>query len=341
MIRIGWRNKYALILSLLLIPFILPADDLNRASLLEKEGRSDEARALYLLWLKAEENRESPSYGRTLLHLLRMGGDSQELLEQLDNFLPGVGNPQDRNEILKFAGYLADLTGDSSRSAAYFSSLSGDGRLDWIRDYNSMAEGSAIPPDDPLLISFQTADQNYIKNKALIYLLFLNSADKDKRTLINWQEQAEVRFPFLREYPEWYYISWYCYSGIEEESKVRDYRAALLNRFPSSPEAALIRGRIRLMVNPSFFIFSEPRDTAAADPLPDDTISYLQAGAFGTFANAAALQKAISEKTGLSAEIRSEDSVFKVVVKTLRAEQDMALLKELGFDVFRILPADH
>ena len=64
--RISLKYKCSLLL-FLLIAFLLPADDLERASALMKEGRREEARTVYLDWLKADANRNSPSYGRTLL----------------------------------------------------------------------------------------------------------------------------------------------------------------------------------------------------------------------------------------------------------------------------------
>lgn len=320
----------------------LGADDLSTAVEYEKSGQISEARTLYLSWLKKELDNQHPSYGRTLLHVLRLGGDSDEILNVLDSYLPGVTNSHDRIEILKFAAYVADLSGKGEKAKEYFSKLQSieKGEYDWILSYYDVLKGSEIPPEDPLTVFFHTNNEHYVKNKALVYFLYLNIVSADLGQVINWQEQMEGQFPFLKNYPEWLFFNWYFYSLGEKQDRADEYKSILIDNFSNSPETAIAEGRMSLLSNTAFLIGGgnpSTEDLVPATPAsPVQALFYLQAGAFGSRANAVSLQKDIKRQTGLSASIIKRGESFKVIIETPSPDKDQKQLTRAGFEVFRI-----
>lgn len=319
---------------------LLEADDLSTASGFEKNGQSSEARSLYISWLKKEANHTNPSYGRTLLHVLRMGGDSDEIFQLLDLCYSGVSNLHDRIEVLKFGAYVADLSGRSEKAEVYFSRLHEmeNMQYDWILFYYDVIKGSDEAPEDPLAVAFHTNSELFVKNKALVYFIYLSNNNEDLRSVINWQEQAEGLFPFLKKYPEWLFLNWYFYSRGGDMVRAGDYKTILQNNYPKSPETAIAVGRIRLLSNPAFLIGqgdSETLDTAV--PAVDfQVLFYLQAGAFSSRANAVSLQQDIKSKTGFSSSLHKRGEIYKVVIETNDPVRDQKLLGRNGFEVFRI-----
>jgi len=268
-----------------------------------------------------------------------MGGDIDDILNVLDSYLPAVTNSHDRIEILKFAGYVADLSGKSEKAKEYFSSLHDmkNGEYDWILSYYGVLKGSEKIPEDPLTISFHTNNELYVKNKALVYFFYLNIASDDLNQVINWQEQAEGRFPFLRNYPEWLFFNWYFYSHAEKQDRADEYKSILMHKFSKAPETAIAEGRMSLLSNPAFLIGGGA--LILEDPVPATPVQvrfYLQAGAFSSQANAVYLQQDIKRKTGLSASINKRGEVFKVIIETGNPGKDQRQLAGAGFEVFRI-----
>ena len=328
--------------------------DLDEAFLLEKNGDLTGARVLYLQWLDTAVNRNQPDYGRTLLHVLRMGGDKTDLLNTLDSYLPGVQNTQDRKEILKFAAFLSDLSGMEERAAGYFILLEGeDGQAQvWKKDeYYSLLNGGQSPQGDPLAGESAYHKESDFKNISILYLLHLNSVSDDSGKLKEWQEKMDSRYPFLREYPDWLFLNWYCSRGRNINEQAELYSSLIKKDFPGSLEAGLIDGTIHLYPSPFYLLYTAENNAvhaeddegdAYSEDTPDLSVTpyYLQAGAFGSRSNAEELRQEIYAKSSLNAEIIQSENIYKVIIRSDNPDRDAGVLQAGGFDVFRTLPPD-
>ena len=336
-IRIIKKHLPYVFLLLSAVPVFLTANDLSDAQNLENRGNTEEARSIYIRWLETGENRATPSFGRTLLHLLRMGGDRKELLELVDRHFPFVNNSEDRREILKYGAFLADLSGQFQRAGRYYSILenAGENQFDWVGDYYNISGNEVFDPADPLLFPASLETEEHAKNRAIVYLLSLSGNSSTNREFQDWLIRAEIKFPFLQNYPEWLYMVRLCCIDLNLPDKAETCEDRLLREYPDSPEAAVIRGEIHSLPAPLFFLTAEqpPAEEVILSTVQKD---FIQAGAFSSRKNAESLDFSIREKTGLTPYVLQTGSVFKVLLESSFPERDLDLLKRNGFDGFRI-----
>lgn len=336
----------------------LRGEDLLRAEELEKQGRLEEAGALYARWLAREENQNSPSYGRTLLHRLRMGGPAEEVLDLLDAHVSQVRNEQDKRELLQFGGYLADLAGQPLRAAAYFSALSFPDRerADWIAAYYRFLRGDPGLPEDPLTLPARGMDPQLLKSSALVYLLAL-SRRAEQGAFRSWVGRAERQFPFLKNSPDWLFLAAFSYERRGESERSEGYRRSLEEGFPQSPEAAILEGRLRLLSSPAYLLLPDaapaeetaPPAVPAAETAPPAEVPqaaepsrlvYLQAGVFSSRRNAEALRRELAERSGLPAAVFPAGVAYRVLIPTEKPAEETRRLKILGYEVFRTNPPE-
>ena len=350
------RKSRVLIGSLLtffLCTVSLYGDNLTDAALLEKNGDISGARSLYLQWLSEEANRSRSDYGRTLLHVLRLGGERQSLFEVLDSFLPGVKNTQDKMEILKFGAYLSDLSGMEKKAAHYFSLLSSfnESVPSWKMDYYSLLNNSNTDLEDPLAGNSSYHREADFADTAILYLIHLNESAANM-DILDWQVRMDIRYPFLRDYPEWLFLNWYFSRGRKMKAQEENFSSLLIERFPAAPETGVVKGNIQLFPSPSYLLTeanpvlsllnTEPTemDQPSGTVSSSEKLYYLQAGAFGQEANAEELREEISRKAALNAEVIQSGNVYKVIVRTYEPDRDSEILRAGGFDFFRTLPPD-
>ncbi len=322
--------------------FHVCADDLARAAELEASGDRDTARDLYIRWLTDDENRADPGYGRTLLHLLRSGGTPETLFGLLERFLPYVENPQDKLEAVRFGAYLADLTGRFDLSQRYFYQLMiADPRTDWIREYFSLLEKGSPEPSDPLNFTSDLVDEEHAKNRMILYLISLYVNKASEETVIHWIERAETAFPFLRNYPDWYYAVWLiCRNSALMDIQNR-YKGDLIRNFPDSPEAGILEREVEILLPPVFLVQRDPRLMQEnADTV--EKYEYIQMGSFGSLEHAEKFCEEIKRDTGLSPEVFQIEGLYKVILATSTPGKDQDALKKSGYDSFTVaLPPGH
>ncbi len=327
---------------------------MTEAALLEKNGDISGARSLYHQWLNEEANRNRSDYGRTLLHVLRLGGDRQGLFNILDSCLSGVRNIQDRIEILKFGAYLSNLSGMEERSTYYFSLLESldESAASWIGNYYSLINNSYTNLEDPLAGNSSYQRESDFKEAAVLYLIYLNITTAEDQDITDWQERMDARYPFLQNYPEWLFLNWY-FSRERNMEVQEDYFSSLLaERFPTAPETGLLKGDIQLFPSPVYLLTDVHSDLSLPNEEPAEScqlpggigssgkLYYLQAGAFGQKANAEELKQEINKQSPLNAEVIQSGDIYKVLIRTYDPDKDSGVLRAGGFDVFRTLPPD-
>ena len=334
-------NKRFFLSSIVFLCFLSPylrADDLDRAAALEAAGDKEAAGDLYEKWLEQRENRSDPGYGRTLLHLLRSGGSPGALLNLLEKYLPHVNNPYDRMEAVRFGAYLADLSGRMELAKEYFSLLrEEDPQYDWINSYIALQENQKISLADPLVSTGSLVDEEHAKNRMILYLIFLSRMDKPFK---NWIIKGERVFPFLTSYPDWTYQVWSVCTDKALHKTAGEYKNRLLRDFPESPEAGMVKSKVVPYGNPVLLLpvdLDEAGQTAAETP----TEEYLQIGSFGDQDNAESFKIELERSTGLSVVVVPIDGMFKVLCPTFSAAEEIRILKQKGYDSFKVPPPAH
>ncbi len=335
-------NRACFLTVFFLFSFLSPVlfgSDLDRAADLEASGDLESAADLYESWLNRRANRTDPDYGRTLLHLLRSGGSPGGQLALLEKYLPYVNNAYDREEVLKFGAYLAELSGNLELAEKYFILLQEkDPRYDWIPSYLNLQEDKIRSVDDPLMSSLLLDDEDHIASRLILYLLTLSLKPETGREAENWIRLAEQTYPFLVEHPSWLYQVW-SVSGIFELDELTDkYRERLIRNFGESPESGIVEFRISPYGNPLLLsAYSSIGESPGEEtPAAAATGEFLQLGSFSDLGNAESLKENVEGNTSFSLRIVFQDGLYKVLLPTASAESDRQNLKQRGFDSFRV-----
>lgn len=322
------RRKFSSILLLLLLhSFSLHAADLlNSAALLEREGKSDEARDLYIQWLSSDDSSRSGRFGRILIHTLRMPGSLEEDLRLINTHLHRISSEQDRKDILETALILSELSGQEDLVSRYLPALEALGGEHWVPDITvaRMTLGSHTKYE---------------------YMGALKENAGSPR-LLQWIDRVHKQQPALIREPDWLYLLQDILLGAGYASQADIFRKRLLSDFPDSIEASILEQRVSLLPDPDDLIGGEgdpQRDTspetdsfpAEEAPAPD-SVTY-QAGSFRAYENAVGLSREL-QSAGLKARVIGEEQSFKVLVDTLEDSAALDVLRAMGIEAFRIHP---
>ena len=337
-LRINRVCFYSVFFLLIFFSPCLRGNDLDRAAELEASGDLESAADLYENWLNRSSNRTDPDYGRTLLHLLRSGGAPDLQLTLLEKFLPYVNNAYDKNEVLKFGAYLAELTGNLDLAEKYFSLLNREyPRYEWVISYLNLQEGKISRIEDPLMSSLMLESEDHISNRLILYLLSLSpETEQDNATGI-WIQRAENAFPFLRNKPSWLYHVWSVSRMFQLDEMTREYEKLLLQEFEDSPETGIVESRISLYSNPySLAVYATVTDPNGEDMKMSVETEFLQLGSFSDLSNAEGMKEELERNTSFSIRIVQQTGQYKVLLATESAESDQKLLKQKGYDSFKV-----
>ncbi|MDC7232486.1 MAG: SPOR domain-containing protein [Spirochaetales bacterium] len=306
------------ILLFLLITTAAGASDLlENASLLEREGRGDEARKLYLQWLSLPESSNSERFGRILIHTLRMPAGLDEDLDLIEKHLKRVASPRDRQDITRTAFILSELSGNYELSSMYLKQL------------------RAMDRDSQDIILNRTTLEGKAKYEYI-------SALRDKAgssDLLLWIDNVHRESPELITEPDWLFQLYTVLRAEGYDSQAGLFRKMILDDYPDSVEASLLLGKAAPLTGPEgLFTGNYEGDFAeSSSPAPSGQTSpsYYQAGAFQGLRNAEDRKKEL-ESSGLIAEIRKEGNIYKVIIISRSDSQTEAILKREGISAFRI-----
>ncbi|MBF9015090.1 MULTISPECIES: SPOR domain-containing protein [unclassified Oceanispirochaeta] len=329
------RNFFKFLTFLLFLQLCTAAgasDLLDRAGSLEREGKSEEARVLYIQWLSKSGSSESDSFGRILIHTLRMPAPLKEDLNLIKKNLYRVNSVQDKKDIIRTALILCELSGNHELTQQYLSALS------------ALYEDAGVSPGRDVTISRLTMSSD-IKYE---YMAALEENAESPRLLM-WIDRAHNQHPFLITEADWLFQLQKVLNKAGYSSQAEIFKKRILKDFPDSIEASLLNKQIFPLAGPEE-LFSGAEDSEviqdnisaadpSTDPLPDSSSEYTlyQAGAFQKYENASRLKIEL-EEAGLVSHVKKEDSAYKVIVESRNDDLTIKILNEKGIQAFRIYP---
>jgi hypothetical protein len=315
----------AFLLFLLICTTAGAADLLDRAASLEREGKSEDARLLYIQWLSKSGSSESVQFGRILIHALRIPAPLEEDLKLIKKHLHRVTSEPDKKDILKTALILSELSGNQELTQHYLSALS-------ALESGGSTSSTAISRDDLTIARLTlSSDIKYEYMGALI-----DNAESPK--LLMWIDRAHQQHPALITEADWLYQLYRVLNKEGYSSQAEIFKKRILKDFPSSVEASILNHQVSTLSGPEeLFAGAENYDDIEVNPLPVPTVEYTlyQAGAFQGNDNAHKL-KAELEEAGLVALVRKDGAVYKVIVESRNDDLTLKILKEKGIQTFRI-----
>ena len=322
------RKLFSLLLWLLCISFPLSADDLvEDAGVLEREGKSEEARALYIKWLSRPESAVSERFGRILVHTLRMPAPLEEDLDLIERHLDRLGPGGDRDQVLETAVILTELSGHHSLKKKYLDLLSPD---------------RASSRDSAVLRLKKLPDTKYG---------ILEHLESVPPTALPGEiDKIHNRYPDFMFQADWLYALQRLLSQRGYPEKAEDYALRLRESFPYSIEVSLLDGEVILLSGPEAYLDGSAAETqdntedwsgddegsgGDTGSAPGESLFY-QAGAFRSSENAESLEKSL-EQAGLNASIRRDGSTYRVIVES-RDDAALDILESMDISAFRIAP---
>lgn len=301
------------------------SDLLERASSLEREGKSEDARLLYIQWLSVSDSSESEQFGRILIHTLRMPAPLSEDLSLIKKHLYRVNSEPDKKDILKTAIILSELSGNQELTQYYLSEFS---ELETGGSAGSSANSRA-----DLTIARLTllSDSKYEYMGALI-----ENAESPK--LLMWIDRVHQQNPSLITEVDWLYQLYKVLSKEGYSSQAEIFKTRILKDFPGSVEASILNHQVSILSGPEdLFEGAESHDDIEVNPLPVPTVelTYYQAGAFQNYDNALQLKTEL-EELGLVVLVRKDGAVLKVIVESSNDDFTTKVLNEKGIQSFKI-----
>jgi len=315
----------------------LPANDLQDAQVLEREGHIDDALDSYIEWLKLSSNHEDPAYGRILIHTVRISGSIDAALDLIDRFHSSIQQIEDKLDLYETAVVLTDLISDNEESDKYLTLLkslhqdlflSDHPALERLLNKSELNESSSSDPMIPAKLSQRL-------RKTLI-LLDLNGIENPEG-LDEWIQKMQKENPFLRREPDWLYLVQKKFINAKMPGKAAPYQELLKQNFPQSIETAMLKSR-RVFPYPGpkeLLENSDEFETLTQADEVERVENYIQAGAFQSLENAK-IFKLNLESYDLDCRMIEDSSIYKVIVVTPLFDDTMKFLESLGIKGFRI-----
>lgn len=301
------------------------ADLLDSAVRLEREGKNEEARSMYIQWLSESGSSESERFGRILIHTLRIPGTLDEDLNLIKKHLHKVSLEPDRKDVLKTALILSELSGNQKLTQYYLSALT-------TPNSTSNSSSTASDQEDLTIVRFtRSSDIKYKYIEAL-----KENAGSPK--LLLWIDRAHQQYPFLITEADWLYQLYKVLSEEGYSSQAEIFKTRLVKDFPESVETSLLNNYISPLLGPEelFSGIEESDDIEIAVlPVPALTITLYQVGAFQDNHNAQGLRAELAE-AGLETLVTKDGTAYKVVVESHNDDLTLEILKEKGIEAFRI-----
>jgi tetratricopeptide (TPR) repeat protein len=331
--RIRIRFKFVFILLLCFSPLILCADDLSKAQDLEREGRFDDAREYYVRWLHDSKNSGTASFGRILVHTLRISGSLKDDLLLVEDSLNKVLLKEDKLVLIETALVLAELTSDQEKKKKYLDLLLE--AQDDLPGRDSPALTRLVFQDEVLSLrdlGLGTSLSDLQKKNQ--YVMALRNLE-DEQILI-WLDKVHNEFPALLNEPDWLYLVQQKLAQGGKEDQAQNYRQILIDEFPQSIERALLKKQhISLLPNPQSLL----KDLSVFETVPvvDAEVQkvLVQVGAFQDYDNALQMKREI-ESRGEQCRIERDGNVHKVIIISTNISETERVLESLGIKWFRI-----
>lgn len=317
-------------LSLLSIFFILlcrslVADELYDASILEKEGKQEQAFHLYEQWLSAHQNDvKFPQILFYAASLIRSVDESIQFLEQNESFLSG----KDKQQLFYRVAVLYEITFQKHKAVEYYekASLNEDNTLNYNHYLKYLTAGyqlGEIPPMDKV-------DSILLSNPGrLLYIQALTF----KSELLRYSGEINEALTILEQSiyretsPEIQLALWKIYKYNDNSASAELISRRMEKDFPESIELKIIKGEVeQLPVLTDLFL-----------PVKNTSLkSYAQVGTFSNEENAESLSEKLKSSGFESFYLNDKGRTRVIVVDSDSSGNLLVRLRTNGFDAFMI-----
>jgi len=325
------NQRFKICISLLLfLGRILVADTLYDASILEREGRIDDALVLYEQWLS--ENREDPDFTEILIYsasLISSVSDSLDFLFKHESF---VNNEKRQIFNLRIARTY-ELIFQNYKAAEYYkkAARNRDGSLNYeyyLKYLSINYQQGNIPSMEIInnILLSETEEAVYIK--ALIFKAELLKYEGDNNGAIAILHQSE----YLNIYPELQLALWEIHLLDNNYSAAAFILREMNEKFPDSIELQIMEGTVQKTTRISD-LFLKSADSV---PVREPDKAYIQVGSFSNMDNAESLSEDLKSNHFEYFHI-TIDNITKVIVSDSSSPESLlSRLKEKGFIGFTI-----
>lgn len=325
------NQRFKIFISLLLfLGQTIVADTLYDASILEREGRIDEALVLYEKWLS--ESTKDPEFTDILIYSASLINSVSDSLDYLFKYESLVDIEKRQIFYLRIARTY-ELIFQNYRAAEYYkkASRNRDGSLNnkYYLKYLSMDyQHGNIPSMDIVNNILLSETDEVVHIKALIFKAELLKYDGKINEAIAILHQSE----YLNTYPELQLALWEAHLLDNNFPAAAFIIKEMKDQFPDSIELKIMEGKIQktARISDFFLEFSNP----APDNEPDK--AYVQVGSFSNIENASDLSEDL-KKYNFEYFLFTVGNITKViVVDSTSPEFLLSRLREKGFDGFKI-----
>ncbi|MBB6478560.1 SPOR domain-containing protein [Spirochaeta isovalerica] len=323
------RLRKLLLFLLFLSAHPLFSDPLYDASILEKEGKTEEAFRIYSRWLK--DNTEDSRFSDILFKSAALAGDADGAISLYLGFA-SILSGSVLHDLYEQVGMLYELTF----------------RYSYAADYYRMAAGSVSPSDSEMLLRamkllYQTGeiptdrDIDALLMKDLSPDIYVDALLFKAELLVyrdEWEKAEEILIQsrYSNLYPAIQLALWDIYRRTNNNQEARRVVDFMIETYPDSVELAIMKGRIKKMTRLSdFFLSLEDVTTENPEPATEPDV-YIQTGAFSREDNARELALSL-ETSGFDVITSRDGTVYKVYV-TGDSPDLLQKLKTKGFDGF-------
>jgi tetratricopeptide (TPR) repeat protein len=207
---------------------------LAAASKLEAEGKTVEAAALCLKWLK--QNPESDQLFSVLVEALKLETDIEAALSLLETFTPAVRNLQDRHTLLYNRALILEMLGRLEEADALYAELPAYGQVLYKRALLLYERGDLQEAEKHLLAVEAEVEDKEILARALSLRarLYLKQGRKEEAEQTYQRLQSE----FSEAACAPVFLLFYFEYLLKEERRpeARDLLETLKRKYPGSPE---------------------------------------------------------------------------------------------------------
>lgn len=318
-------KTYSFIFFIFLISPYLWANDLYDASLLEKDGRIEEAVPLYEQWLN--DNLDDERFSEVLFHCASIIPSIEKTIQFLFSFENNIKETDKQKYYLRLA-QIYELLFRISDASIYYAIAST--KIDGNRDYEIYLKHLQLEYQMGLI-----PDLKEINNILLSHLpvpvhidalIFKSEIMKYNGDLTS-SESILLQSEYRNTYPEIYYALWEIYQLQNNFTEIQKILKILKTDFPNSVELAIIEGDMAELPRLSdFFIKKKNREQ----------LSYIQIGIFTNPENIH-MQSELLKRHNFDFFYIEDGSSTKIIVADNSIPEELLIeLRSKGFDGFRI-----
>ena len=319
--------------------------DISVARIEYEKGNINESLEFYNEWL--ELNHESKDFTAVLFELSELNGDIFTITKILNEQIKFVRNREKKKELLESIAQLYELSSNLHNAQINYqnAALSMLNEIDYKMLLKSaellLLEGNLFLAESQFKEIISNSSDTDILFEAELFYIILN--------IVNAHENKNISISSM-ENPKYLYIAYLIAKSNSEQVTMDRIKMEIINNFESSPEAGLLKNRIRELpdiltslglIDPIDNI-SSPENVLQVNTPESNKNFMIQTGSFKDKENAHYLSKDIISAGFISVveeQIINNIKYYKVLLYFTTEEQmtnTLKALKEKGFEGFPV-----